>query len=424
LRFILQHSLQTKSAITVVIRIASSLAAILICFFLIFVSLRFGISRAVGRAGVSGHNMPFANEATRLTPSDPDAHRAKANVFRELRMYPNAKDELEVAVSLRPRDDFLWLELGMLRDELNDQVGALNAFDQAVALAPYYAHTRWQRSNLRLRLGRYDEAFPELRAAAQSNRVYLPALIDLAWSLSKQDAKLTQELAGIDSVDSRTAFARLLARNGKGSETLEQSQFIKSAVSPAIKRELISSLMATFNYREAFQIWSDGAAVTSQIYDGGFEGTLNFGETGFGWTIGRGTLVKVSQDAGEKETAERSLRITFGGDSPATLPIISQTIVVRPEQKYRVTLAVKAKDVVTGGAPILVIEAARSRTRLAVANLQLEQGMWHKLSVEFTVPIDCGAVLLKVVRNECETAPCPIFGTLWLDSFGIQEIGS
>jgi Carbohydrate binding domain len=375
---------------------------------------------------VANSAIALAHEAERLTPSDPDAHRAKAIVFRELRMYQNAKDELEIAVSLRPRDDYLWLELGELRDELDDPVGALSAFDHAVASAPFYAHTRWQRANLRLRMGRYDEAFPELRDAAKSNRMYVPTLIDLAWSLSKQDVKLTEQLAGIDSVEARTSFARLLARQGKGKETLEQYALIKGNVSPEIKRELIVSLTATFNYAEAFEIWSDSdgrVKTNAQIADGGFEGLLKFGESGFGWHVVRQSNIEVSQDTGDKESGERSLRIEFTGDSPATAASISQLIVVKARYTYRVSFAFKAKEIITGGTPVLLLEDARNRTRIVSANLQLESGMWHKLNVEFTVPGNCSAVLLKIARNECQALPCPIFGTLWLDSFGLEEIG-
>ena len=388
------------------------------------VSLKFGISRAVGRVGVSSKGIVFANEAARLTPLDPDAHRAKATVFRELGMLQNAKDELEIAVSLRPRDDYLWLELGQILDELGDPVDALDAFDHAVAAAPYYAHTRWQRANLRLRMGRYDEAFPELREAARSNRTYMPTLIDLAWSLSKQDIRLTEELAGIDSVEDRTALARLLAKQGKGRETLEQYESIKSKVPAEIKHELVDALIATFNYAEAFQIWSDtdgSVAPHSQIYDGGFEGLLNFGESSFGWRLIRQPQITVSQDASEKESGGKSLLLEFAGDSPATSASVSQLIVVKPGYTYRLSFAVRSIDIVTGGAPILVVEDARSRNRIRTTDLQLEPGLWHKLNIEFTAPPNCFAVLLRVLRNECQASPCPIFGRLWLDSFGMEE---
>lgn len=165
-----------------------------------------------------------------------------------------------------------------------------------------------------------------------------------------------------------------------------------------------------------------GVEKASQIYDGGLEGSISFGEVGFGWSVGRQPRIDVSQDAAEKETGEKSLRIDFTGDSPSAGPIVSQTIIVKPEHKYRFSFGVKSKDIVTGGAPVLLVTDAKSQAHLGVSSLQLAPGVWHKLKVEFTTPVDCSAVLMKVARNECQSAPCPIFGTLWLDSFSIEEI--
>ena len=74
-----------------------------------------------------------------------------------------ARKSFEIATSLRYRDDYLWLELGSTREELGDTPAALAAFDQAVRWAPYYAHTLWQRGNVKLRMGQYEEAFADLR---------------------------------------------------------------------------------------------------------------------------------------------------------------------------------------------------------------------------------------------------------------------
>ena len=158
-------------------------------------------------------------------------------------MFQEATKEFEIAASLRPNDDYVWLELGMLRDELNDSEGALSAFDQAVTQAPYYAHTRWQRANLRLRMGLYDEAFAELREAAKVIGHSCQSLIDLAWGLSRQDAKLTEQLAGIESPDSRVTFTRFLASKGKGKETREQFALAAQFFSVEQKRELVMALI-------------------------------------------------------------------------------------------------------------------------------------------------------------------------------------
>ena len=130
---------------------------------------RVGLSRLLARSALIADSIPAADEAARLSPFDPEIHRTRAAVANRLQMHAEAVESLEMALRLRQRDDLLWLELGNAREEVGDTKGALAAFDQAVRWAPYYAHTHWQRGNLLLRMGRLDEAFGELRMAADVN---------------------------------------------------------------------------------------------------------------------------------------------------------------------------------------------------------------------------------------------------------------
>src|SRR5215210_1243621 len=165
------------------IRFAVAILAIVFCIFLIQATARIGFSRLLSRYALTANSIPAADEAVRLSPSDPDAHRTRATVLSHLQMTREASESLESATSLRYRDDYLWLELGNAREELGDTAGALTAFDQAVRWAPYYAHTHWQRGNLLLRMGQPNDTFSELRTAAAANPRYAPNLIDLAWGV-------------------------------------------------------------------------------------------------------------------------------------------------------------------------------------------------------------------------------------------------
>lgn len=403
-------------------RLPISFLGIVVCVLLIVWSGQFGLSRILSRYAFLSHSIPAAAEAVRLTPLDADAHRALSITFREAQMYREAERELALAASLRPNDDLIWLDLGTARDQLEDAQGALSAFDQAVTRAPYYAHTRWERANVWLRMGRYDEAFPELREAARSNRTYLPALIDLAWGLSRGDAKETEQLAGIESSNSRIAFARFLASNGKGKETVEQYKQAESSFSEDQKRQLVRSLMVAHEYEAAFAIWSTADAMSSQIYDGGFEGSVSFDEVGFGWKVPRRqSTIEVSLDTSEKESGSKSIHVAYNGDSPSASPVFSQTVVVKPNQTYRIYFAVKAKDIVSGGLPVVAVNEARTNKIVTTTNLP-QDGTWEKRTIEFTTSPTCDAITLGLIRNECQSLPCPIFGVLWLDSFAIEEI--
>jgi len=409
-----------------VVRIVISVLAIFICLIIITEAAQFGFSRLLARYALVAKSIPAAAEAVSLTPSDADAHRALAVSFRNVQMFQEASKEFEIAASLRPNDDYVWLELGMLRDELNDSEGALSAFDQAVTQAPYYAHTRWQRANLRLRMGRYDEAFAELREAAKSNRTFLPSLIDLAWGLSRQDAKLTEQLAGIDSPDSRVAFTRFLASKGKGKETREQFAQAAQFFSVEQKRELLRALLEVHAYRDAFGIWKGSGELSNndlQIHDGGFEGTISLSEVGFGWNISRQlSKVEASQDTSDKDSGDKSLRIAFDGDSPTAAVVVSQTIIVKPQTRYRISFAVKAKDIISGGLPLLRVVDAGTNVMLAQSGSLPQNSEWQKQVIEFTSPSLCDAIVLKLARNECTSSPCPTFGVIWLDSFSIEEM--
>jgi tetratricopeptide (TPR) repeat protein len=418
----------TEAAPVRPVRAVVSILAIASCVLLISAAARFGFSRLLGKYAIATTSISAANEVVRLTPSDPDAHRVRAAVLNRLRLPAEAQKELELATTLRPCDDYIWLELGNIRDELGDPQGALAAFDQAVRWAPYYAHTRWQRGNLKLRMGRYDEAFSELRYAARSNNTFLPNLIDLAWTLSAGDAKVAEQLIQVNDDKTRVAFARFLAGRGKSKEAVEQFHQVAASFSEDNRRDLVRQLMMSKAYGSAFEIWSRSDTTRSMapatVYDGGFEGPLSFESTGFGWQIPRQqSQVSAAIDLSEHQSGSKSLRLTFDGNSNPSISLASQTIIVKPEQRYRLNFAVKTKDLLTGGLPLFKVSDAVSDRLLGKSSDFPQSGnSWQMLSFEFTTLPNSEAIIVTLQRNNCSLSPCPIFGSVWLDSLSLEEL--
>lgn len=410
-------------------RLVVSVLAIAGLSLLIFVSFKFGFSRLLTKYSLLTSSAAAANQAVRLTPEDPEAHRARAVVLSRLQLFSYAEVEQERAVSLRPLDDYLWLELGNIREELDNQNGALLSLNQAVNRAPYYAHTHWQRGNLLLRMGRGTEAFDDLRKAARSNRNFVPNLIDLAWSLSGKDPKMTNDLVGIDDDYTRIAFARFLAKNGRGPEVLTQLKAVRGSFSQEVKKDILRQLLSAKSFKEAFEVWNDlnaSAAQTPLIYDGGFEGAIGIGDVGFNWLIPRDLSgLSLSQDGSVAQSGTRSLRVTFDGNSNPQLPFVSQTLIVAPQHRYQINLAVRSKNIVTGGSPTVLARDARTGQILGKVDILIQTSEeWQKVNFEISTQPDCDAIVLNLQRNACTTSPCPIFGILWIDSFSIQELGN
>ena len=374
-------------------RVPLTLLAIGLCLFLIQASARFGFSRLLTRYADATNSVAVANEAIQLTPSDPDAHRARAAILNRLQMPGEAVKSLETAAALRYRDDYLWIELGNTKEELGNTAGALAAMDQAVRWAPHYAHTHWQRGNLLLRMGQPDAAFAELRTAANANQNYFPNLMDLAWGVSGGDVKAAEDLIGIKSDQERLAWFRFL--------------------------------FASKAFREAFELWRASASTKLEpplIVNAGFEEPLLLNDTGFGWIVSPEHKNRLAVDVSEKLEGAKSLQISLDGNWPPATPLLSQIVILEPETTYRISFSVKTKDLVTGGPPVLTVSDATNNQLLGKSSsLPTATSSWTQLIVDFTTLPASQAAVIRLQRNNCDSSPCPIFGTLWLDQFHIEQ---
>jgi tetratricopeptide (TPR) repeat protein len=403
-----------------VARVVLSVLTIGVCLLLMQSAARIGFSRLLSRYAVAANSLPAADQAIRLTAADPDAHRARAVVLTRLRYFAEAEASFETAATLRPGQPGLWLALGNTREESGDNEGALAALNEAVRAAPYYGQTHWQRGNLLLRMGRNDEAIADLRLAAASDRRLLPSFMDLAWGLSGGVAKYTEELIQLNNDQDRLQFLRFLARKGKGPEVVEQVRLLNTPLSEENKQELTRLLMASRKFRDAFGLWK-GTAGSRGIVNGGFEEPLAFKNANFGWVFAEAQAkVKFAVDVSEPFSGAKSLQVTFNGEwNPGAL---SQTIVLAPG-RYRITFAARTNELVTGAPLRMAVTNATNNQMIGSSEaFPPASESWQVLGVEFAVPADAEAVELRLARDTCASAPCPIFGVVWLDDFSLQKL--
>ena len=378
---------------------------------------------------MTANSLAAAEAAIRLEPSDAETAFARGSLLKLSGQAERSLADFERAVSLRPRDYYLWLELGLIQDEIGDTEGALSSLNEAVRLADYYAQPRWQRGNFFLRIKRYDEGFADLRRAVESNPALLPNLIDLAWGLSKGDARLAEQLIQPKSDKERSTFAQFLARKGNSQEAVAQLR-TSDLASDENRSDIVKQLISRNAFKEAYQIWrTDKLGPTDRtppsIYDGGFEGTLSREETGFGWRVSRSLPgVKLSVDSSQPHSGSRSLLIEFVGDSNPSAPIISQLGIVEPSTHYRLSFAARTKDIVTGGLPMVIVNDVTSGGKLLGHTPPVKQNVndWQILTCYFSTSPTTQAVTVSLQRETCTTSPCPILGSLWLDSFSLEAV--
>lgn len=370
-------------------------------------------------------------KAVNSTPNDPETHSTYAFVLLNTSGLEAALPEYERAVALRPRDYFLWLELGRARDMADDEQGALAALEQSVRLAPAYAQPRWQFGNALFRAGRVEEAYAELRRAALSDITFLPNLIDLVWSASGGDPVAVERIIQPERASWRVALAKFFIKRGKTTEGL--AQFRAARVFPEKDRQaLLKELLDAKRYKEAYELWTFDSNDNKResgiafINDGGFEGKMSRDVAGFGWQLTRDTQgLRLSLDGTNPHAGAQSLRVDFNGDSNPGQSIVAQIILVEPGTRYHLRFAVRTEELATGGLPLLVVsDVSRMEARVLAQSPPFQQSskQWQEQTLEFATTKTTNALLISLHRGNCSTGPCPIFGRMWLDDFVLQKI--
>ncbi|MDT4898894.1 MAG: hypothetical protein QOH25_3971 [Acidobacteriota bacterium] len=374
--------------------------------------------------------------AMHLAPDDPWTHRMVAGLKRRSLLPGDLEDAVhhyEEAVRLSPNDYRFWMDLGRTREELGDRDGGEKALRRAVELAPSYAYPRWHLGNLLLRAGRGEEAFAELRRAAEASPEMRPQLFNVAWTLYEQNIDEIKKVVG-DSAGTRAEFAMYLI----GRQRLDDALNLWSSLKPAEKREqsatgsaIMQSLLEQKRYRVALNIFNDlnpgdASIEAMQLVNGSFENDINTaGNKIFNWQIKSDPQAQIALDGSTSHSGARSLRIFFRVSTTLAFNNVGQMVVVEPSAAYHFECYARAGDLKSGGTPLIEIIDAMDGSTVLGASKPLPSGTydWQLISINFKTPPKTEAVMVRIGRGTCGSdALCPIFGTVWYDDFNLQRI--
>ena len=391
------------------------------------VAARQGLSRYHSENAMNSGTLADANRAVALMPGDPEAHYARAVLLRSRGELAAAIEELDEAAQLRPNDYFLWQELASLRDYSGDSERAVADARVAVRLAPFYAFPRWQLGNLLLRAGQLEEAFVQLGRAAESDPELLNSTVDLAYSFYGEDVTAIENALQLQSPAFQQALVQSMIKWGHPRVAARVIDSL-STLSDQQRANLVGQFLTLKYFDEAFELWNKNGTrgAVGATTDSGFEGTIIHDEPGFGWQLdNRAETVIVSLDSGEAFDGQQSLMIRFAGDSEPSFSLIAQLVKVEPNARYLLSFAARTHDLITGGAPVLVVAAAEAGDSTIIGSsepLPLGTSDWQKYTVEFRTSELNKAVRIIVRRQQCSEAPCPAFGRVWIDDVALRQL--
>lgn len=373
----------------------------------------------------------IAAVAHSLAPSDPLTRWLLTSSEREAltdQRIENLLDGYIETVRLSPFDYRWWVELGRAFEQADKAEEAERAYLRAIDIAPGYTYPHWQLGNFYLRQNRSEEAFSELKKAAQKNAVYRQQVFSIAWDYYGQDTARLEQIAG-DLPEVKTGLVQFYAQK----ERAEDSLRIWNTLSAEEKQEnqafakvVAQALYDKEYYRSAIQFVSqlgiEPKAKPETVQNGGFEDPLSYtGFIYFGWKISQTDKMEMNLDPSQKKEGSRSLRVTFNGLSSPYLNNIVQVITVNPGEKYTLSFWLKTESLQSAGPPVLDIVDTKD-DKIITTSKPFPSGTsdWQEIKMEFIAPAGSEAVYLRTARVYCGDA-CPLVGTFWYDDFKLEK---
>ncbi len=382
-------------------------------------------------------NLNVAEMAVSLAPKDPLTHWRIAQVSQKLLPLDQQRKaiaEYERAVSLSPNDYRFWMSLGTAHEQAGDSAKGEQALRRAVALAPSYSFPRWYLGNLLLRSGRYDEAFTELRLAAEANGELQPQQFNMLWAIYSNDLESLKKAIGGNS-QTRARFALYLL----SLQRYEDGLRFWSSLSAEEKRanrdtgnSMIANLIIAHRYHDAVTVWNDITAnekynaQLDKVFDGSFEEPINYTpEMVFGWQVKAATQLQIGIDPAKSNSGKRSLRLLFQVRANLDKFNVSQLIPVEPNSEYEFEYFFSTEKLETGSAPMIqVLDTASGGALVTSAQAPSGSIPWTHVSLPFKTGEKTEAVTLRIERTRCsseENVICPIFGSIWYDDFSLKR---
>jgi tetratricopeptide (TPR) repeat protein len=396
---------------------------------------------ASGRAGLSSwvqdeaatiKSEVRASEAIRLEDKNPDAYKTRGMLLLNQGRYSEAARDFRSALALRPNDYLLWLRVGYATYKTGDFDSALTAYNKAIGLAPFYAQPRWYLGWMWLKRGNSDEAFLQLRKAAAFNPNLFPQVLHLARESFADDPVAIQNAIQPTSPAARLELARYFLKHGL--ETEEMRSFLTSdELKEADRDAIVKQLILNKEFDFAFDIWARGARrppqensspIEASYLNSGFEAALTPATGTFGWQSAQSAQgIRIAIDKMVPYSGVSSLLLDCNGNSQTSEFVVSEVVLVEPEARYQLQVAVKTQELVTGGLPIAAAVDAYTGELLAKSP-PFSEGTndWRQYKAELRTGSSTRAVILGIRRLPCSSVPCPIFGKVWLDDFQAKKL--
>jgi hypothetical protein len=324
----------------------------------------------------------------------------------------------------------LWVDLGKARERAGDSDGAERALRQAIALAPYYATPKWALGNTLIRTGLVDEGFGELREASAAYAGLAGPTAAAAVQMFGDDMEAIRRIAGADR-QITSELIDLLVRDKRSSAAFDLWSTLAKDQRTSLKTEsikgLASQLAGEKQFGRAFDVYRNelpGGDIQPQVVNGDFEGDIKAQSASvFEWQLGPGDQPQIALTDGQHHGGARALWLIFNSTEAKDFRSVSQTVAVKGGVSYTLSVYYRSELKTSAALKWEVVDAV-SGQRLAITDAIAPVSDWARLTANFATSPSSEGVVIRLVRENCNSAICPVAGRLWFDDISIESSGA
>ena len=390
-----------------------------LCFLLLTIAASWQMYFAVQEQLLSSENTTFL-KSQKVRDSRILTYQAKQKHLFEADL---TSAEILLQNALKVNSYYLpaWLGLVELYNDQGKKEQARRVMDYAEELTQGIARWRWEKALVAYQTGMVDILPDELNyiigKIPGKNR---NDALQLAFSFWQDPETLLQNV-GIHNLihllnysvrqklsDQALYFWQKIENNGVQWKEIEGLNFI-------------NMLMSTGKVSEAATIWRTHFNTEHLLYNGNFNRKII--QRAFGWRNAKdkGFVMRLAPD--QENNSSNVVEFRFKGWENIKFHHLTQIVPLQSGRRYKLSAEMRSKKLTTDQRPFWQVygykcDAANKKSEMVATDQD-----WLNYTIEFGVPLDCSAMVVRLRRLESRHLDNKISGKLWLKNLAISEMG-
>ena len=312
-----------------------------------------------------------------------------------------------------------WLGLAELKNDTGDRKAADALLDLVDRTTEGVNRYRWDKVLVAHQMGRRDILERDLVwLAAEATGKTRDDALRLAFSLWPEPAELMRVM-GADNLASLFHYAVRSRRTDEAAILWAGLGEAAAAQDRKQVADFVELLLREDRVESAGAVWRQVFGPEPLLHDGSFADKPM--QKAFGWRMGkvRGSSWRVAK--GEGDEPALALRLQFNHLENIDFRHVSQIVPLTGGRAYRLKGQWKSLSLTTDQRPFVEVLGHKCKAEPARSEMIEPSQPWRTFSLDFTVPADCHAMMVRVRRTASLQIDNQLGGELWLADLGIAS---